>query len=190
MKRICVFCGSSPGARPEYNRAAEELGTILVQKGIGVVYGGSNVGVMGALANAVLTAGGEAFGVIPRAFADKVGHRHLTQYHIVETMHERKARMYEWSDGFIALPGGMGTLEEFLETVTWLQLGFHKKPCGVLNVCGFYDGLLRFLDYIVEQRFLKLIHREMILADTDPERLLDKMDSYEHVAVDKWMDRK
>jgi uncharacterized protein (TIGR00730 family) len=165
------------------------MGTILVQKGIGVVYGGSNVGVMGALANAVLAARGEAFGVIPRAFADKVGHSHLTQYHIGKPCTSEKPACMNGAtalspcrwDGY---PGRIFRNGHLVAT------GFHKKPCGVLNVCGFYDGLFRFLDYVVEQRFLKSIHREMILVDTDPERLLDKMDSYEHVAVDKWMDRK
>lgn len=189
MKRICVFCGSSPGAKPDYVEAAVSLGRLMARQGVGVVYGGSNVGVMGALANAALEEKGEVIGVIPRAFADKVGHGNLTQYRVVETMHERKAIMYELCDGFIALPGGTGTLEEFLEALTWLQLGFHGKPCGILNVCGFYDDLLRFLDFIVEQRFLKPVHRGMVLVDRDPERLIERMRGYQAPVVDKWLDR-
>ncbi len=189
MKRICVFCGSSPGARPDYVSAARFLGRFLATRGIGVVYGGSNVGVMGALANAALAEQGEVIGIIPRAFADKVGHGNLTRYEVVETMHERKSRMYELSDGFIALPGGTGTLEEFLEALTWLQLGFHSKPCGLLNVCDFFQGFLHFLDHIVEQRFLKSVHRDMILVDTDPIRLIEAMQNYQAPRIDKWMDR-
>lgn len=190
MKRICVFCGSSPGAKPEYVEAAVGLGRWMARNRVGVVYGGSNVGVMGALANAALEESGEVIGVIPRAFADKVGHENLTHFQVVDTMHERKAIMYDLCDGFIALPGGTGTLEEFLEALTWLQLGFHGKPCGILNVCGFYDDLLRFLDFIVEQRFLKPVHRDMVLVDRDPMLLIERMRTYKAPVVDKWIDRK
>jgi len=189
MKRICIFCGSSPGAKPEYVEAGIALGRFMARHGIGVVYGGSNVGVMGALANATLEEDGEVIGIIPRAFAEKVGHGNLTQYRVVDTMHERKAIMYNLCDGFIALPGGTGTLEEFLEALTWLQLGFHNKPCGILNVCNFFDDLLRFLDFIVDQRFLKPVHRDMVLVDRDPERLIERMRTYQAPVVDKWMDR-
>jgi uncharacterized protein (TIGR00730 family) len=156
MKRICVFCGSSSGSRHEHRAATEELGTELARRNIGLVYGGGNVGLMGVLADAVLKAGGEAQGVIPEhLMAREIGHNGLTKLHIVHSMHERKALMADLSDAFIALPGGFGTLEEFCEIVTWAQLGLHAKPCGILNVLGYYSPLLAMLDHAVEERFLK-----------------------------------
>jgi uncharacterized protein (TIGR00730 family) len=151
MKRVCVFCGSSSGSRPEYRTAAEELGTEVVRRKIGLVYGGGNVGLMGVIADAVLKAGGEVMGVIPEnLMAKEVGHNGLTKLHVVRSMHERKALMADLSDAFIALPGGFGTLEEFCEIVTWSQLGLHTKPCGILNVQGYYSPLLAMFDHAVK----------------------------------------
>ncbi|MGA7929157.1 MAG: TIGR00730 family Rossman fold protein, partial [Candidatus Sulfotelmatobacter sp.] len=162
MKRICVFCGSSPGRRPEYRAAAEEMAAELVRRNIGLVYGGGNVGLMGILADAVLKAGGEGVGVIPEhLMVREVGHRGLTKLHVVHTMHERKALMADLSDAFVALPGGFGTLDEFCEVVTCTQLGLHAKPCGILNVLGFYSPLLRMFDHAVEERFLKPENRAL-----------------------------
>ena len=186
MKRICVFCGSSPGARPEYVEAARQLGRTLASKGIGLVYGGAKVGTMGQLASAALEAGGEVIGVIPeRLVAKEVAFTELNDLQIVGTMHERKARMVELSDGFIALPGGLGTFEEFFEALTWAQLGLHHKPCGFLNVCGYYDKLIAFLDHTVEQKFVKAEYRAMVLIDKDPEELLKKFATYQPPKIDK-----
>ena len=152
LKRICVYCGSSAGARPVYAQAARELGRMLAELGIGVVYGGGRVGLMGILADAALEAGGEVIGVIPRSLQEKeLGHGSVTELHVVETMHQRKEKMADLSDGFITLPGGIGTLEELFETFTWLQLGFHEKPVALLNVDGFYQGLTTFVRHLSEQ---------------------------------------
>jgi uncharacterized protein (TIGR00730 family) len=189
--RYCVFSGSSWGAREEYARTAELLGNLLVQEGIGLVYGGASVGLMGAVADAVLRAGGEVIGVIPQSLVDKeVAHTGLQDLRITSSMHERKALMAELSDGFIALSGGIGTLEELFEMWTWAQLGYHQKPCGLLNVEGFYDGLNSFLDTVSKEGFLKAIHRNMLLCESDPATLLASMRSY--VAApqrDKWIAR-
>jgi uncharacterized protein (TIGR00730 family) len=186
MKRICVFCGSSPGARPEYVAAARRLGRTLASKGIGLVYGGAKVGTMGQLAKAALEAGGEVIGVIPeRLVAKEVAFTELADLQIVGSMHERKARMVELSDGFIALPGGLGTFEEFFEALTWAQLGLHHKPCGLLNVCSYYDKLIAFLDHAVAQQFVKLEYRAMVLVDEDPTTLLEKFASYQPPEIDK-----
>jgi len=186
MKRICVFCGSSPGARPEYVEAARQLGHTLASKGIGLVYGGAKVGTMGQIASAALEAGGEVIGVIPEQLAEKeVAFTELTNLQVVGSMHERKARMVALSDGFIALPGGFGTFEEFFEALTWAQLGLHHKPCGFLNVCSYYDKLIAFLDHAVEQQFVKSEYRAMVLVDKDPERLLEKFAAYQPPEVDK-----
>ena len=188
MERICVFCGSSPGARPEYREAACQLGRILAARELGLVYGGSNVGIMGAVADAVLEHGGEAIGVIPSRLVGKgIAHPQLSTLHIVDSMHDRKALMAELSDAFIALPGGLGTLEEFFEAVTWSQLGVHHKPCGLLNVCGYYDHLIAFLDHMVAQYFLKPVHRDTVLVDDTPEALLQQLTTYEVPRVDKWI---
>lgn len=188
MQRICVFCGSSFGARPAYRDAAVEVGTLLAGKGIGLVYGGSNIGLMGALADAALSSGGEVIGVIPQALvAKEVAHRGLTELRVVATMHERKALMAEFSDAFLALPGGYGTLEEFLEAVTWSQLGIHRKPCGVLNVAGYYDSLLAFFDKAVEERFFRPENRALVLADSRAEILIDRLLSYQLPLAGKWL---
>lgn len=189
MQRICVFCGSSPGLQSAYVEAARALGVRLAAEGIGIVYGGSDLGVMGALAATALAAGGEVIGVIPRALHEEVVHPELTELHVVETMHDRKAKMFDLSDAFIALPGGVGTLEEFVEVLTWAQLRFHTKPCGLLNVAGYYDKLLEFFDYAVAQRFVKPKHRAMVLVDASPEGLLARLRAYRAPDVEKWLDR-
>lgn len=176
MRRICVFCGSNAGARSEYAEAARALAAVLVERKLGIVYGGGNVGLMGVLADAALEHGGEVIGVIPRKLVDKeVAHRGVTELRIVETMHERKALMNDLSDAFIALPGGFGTLDEFFEVLTWSQLGFHGKPCALLNVAGYYDRMLAMLDHAVTERLLRPAHRELVIADTDPLRLLQRL---------------
>ncbi len=190
MKRICVFCGSSSGNRPEYRVAAEELGAELVRRNIGLVYGGGNVGLMGIIADAVLRAGGEAVGVIPEnLMAREVGHTGLTKLHVVRSMHERKALMADLSDAFIAMPGGFGTLEEFCEVVTWAQLGLHTKPCGILNVLGYYTPLLRMFDHAVEERFLKPENRALVLARESAAELVRALEEWRPVRVEKWLDR-
>lgn len=168
MQRICVFCGSSSGVLEDYSTAAADLGRELAGRGIGLVYGGASIGLMGKVADAALSAGGEVIGVIPKALVtEEVVHKGLTDLHVVASMHARKAQMEQLSDGFIALPGGIGTLEEFVEVLTWLQLRFHAKPCGLLSVNGYYDHLVRYLDHTVEQGFLKPKHREkLLIADT------------------------
>jgi uncharacterized protein (TIGR00730 family) len=174
VKRICVFCGSSRGSRPAYADAARRMGTELARRGLGLVYGGGRVGLMGILADAALAAGGEVIGIIPEALlAWEVAHASLTDLQVVASMHERKARMADLSDAFIALPGGFGTLEEFCEVLTWSQLGLHRKPCGLVNVDGYYDPLLALLDHAVTERFVRPEHRALVLEATEPERLLD-----------------
>jgi len=190
MRRICVFCGSSPGSRPEYRAATEELGTELARRNIGLVYGGGNVGLMGMIADAVLRAGGEAVGVIPEnLMAREVGHNGLTKLHIVRSMHERKALMADLSNAFVGLPGGFGTLEEFCEVVTWMQLGLHAKPCGILNVLGYYTPLLAMFDHAVEERFLKPENRALVLTRESPADLLQALEEWRPVRVEKWLDR-
>ena len=190
MKRICVFCGSSQGSRPEYRVAAEELGAELVRRNIGLVYGGGNVGLMGMLAEAVLSAGGEAVGVIPEHLMGReVGHKGLTKLHVVRSMHERKALMADLSDAFIALPGGFGTFEEFCEVVTWAQLGLHAKPCGILNVLGYYSPLLAMFDHAVEERFLKQENRSLVLARESAADLLQALEEWRPLQVEKWLSR-
>jgi len=186
MQRIGVFCGSSPGNQPEYTQAARELGKILAERKIGLVYGGGRVGLMGELASAVLSAGGEVTGVITRyLYQRELAHPGITQLQVVETMHERKALMAELADGFIALPGGLGTIEEIFEVLTWSQLGLQRKPGGLLNVCGYYDALIRFLDHTVFAGFVAAEHRQMILVDTYPARLLDQFENYQPPEIDK-----
>src|SRR6266851_212434 len=190
MRRICVFCGSSLGSSPQYRAAAEEMAAELVQRNIGLVYGGGNVGLMGMIADAVLRAGGEAVGVIPEnLMAREVGHNGLTKLHVVRSMHERKALMADLSDAFVALPGGFGTLEEFCEVVTWTQLGLHAKPCGILNVLGYYSPLLAMFDHAVEERFLKPENRALILAQESPADLLRALEEWRPVHVEKWLSR-
>lgn len=188
MRRICVYCGSNPGRLPVYRESARALGHELARRGLGLVYGGSSVGLMGAVADAMLEAHGEVIGVIPRSLATReVAHKSLPRLDVVESMHERKARMAELSDGFIALPGGWGTLEELFEMLTWAQLGLHAKPCGLLNVAGYYDHLGAFLAHAMEQQFVRAEYRPMVIMDERPERLLDRFADYQAPNVRKWI---
>ncbi len=188
-RRICVYAGSNAGADPAYAAAARALGRELAARGVGLVYGGGRVGLMGAVADAVLERSGEAIGVIPRTLMDReLGHRGLTELRVVETMHERKARMAELADGFVALPGGIGTLEELVEVFTWSQLGIHAKPCGLLDVHGFYGGLAGFLDHMVSEGFLREQHRGVLLREAEPAALLDRLAGWEPPDVHKWID--
>jgi uncharacterized protein (TIGR00730 family) len=172
--RVCVFCGSSPGARPAYLEAARSLGSLLAQRRIGLVYGGASVGLMGAIADAVLAGGGEAIGVIPRSLLDReLAHDGLSELHVVETMHQRKALMAQLSDAFVILPGGAGTLDEFFETLTWRQLGLHSKPLALLDVDGFFRPLLALADHLVEEGFVQPAFRAVLLVERDPAALLD-----------------
>jgi len=190
LRRVCVFCGSSPGIQTSYARVADELGWLLAERSIELVYGGGNVGLMGRIADACLSRGGRVIGVIPRALVEKeIAHRGLTELRVVESMHERKALMADLADAFVAMPGGYGTWEEFCEVLTWSQLGLQRKACALLNVSGYYDPLLHMADRALEQGFLRNEHRELLLADTDPGRLLDRLASYKVPIVDKWMDR-
>ena len=184
MQRICVFCGSSSGARPAYVRAARLLAAELVQRKIGLVYGGGQVGLMGTLADAALSQGGQVIGVIPGPLASKeLAHPRLTEMRVVGSMHERKATMASLVDGFIALPGGLGTLEETLEILTWAQLGIHRKPIGILNVEGYYDGLLRFLSHAVREEFVRPEYFALLLFGDTPAELLDKFAAWEPPAL-------
>lgn len=190
IRTVCVYCGSSPGAQPAYAEAARQLGTLLAREGIELVTGGGKVGLMGVVADAVLDAGGKAVGIIPQALWDReVGHEGLTELVIVQTMHERKARMGTRADAVIALPGGLGTLEEITEMLTWAQLGIHSKPCGLLNVAGYYDALVTFLDHAVTERFIRRPHREMLTVASSPEDMLAGLRAYTPPSVSKWMDR-
>ncbi len=191
MNKICVYCGSSLGKSPVYAQAARALAEEMAKRGIGLVYGGASVGIMGTIADTVLAAGGEVVGIIPQALVEKeVSHHGLTELKVVASMHERKATMAELSDAFIALPGGLGTLEELFEVLTWAQLGFHQKPCGLLNVGNYYDKLSAFLDHAVEQAFVKGIHRDMLLVESAPKTLLEQMACYQPPVVGKWIGRK
>jgi uncharacterized protein (TIGR00730 family) len=190
MKSVCVFCGSSPGARPSYRAAAERLATAIAERGLDLVYGGASVGLMGALADAALAAGGRVVGVLPRALDRKeIAHAGLSELRVVDSMHERKAQMAERSDAFVALPGGIGTLEEWFEVLTWSQLGFHAKPCGLLDVDGYFAPLLALLDRAVHERFVTPVHRSMIVVEDDAERLLDALEGWHAPAAEKWLDR-
>ncbi len=188
-RAICVFAGSSPGIDPAFLQAASDLGAALVARGYGLVYGGASVGLMGRIADTVLAAGGQVVGVIPDFLAGKeVAHASLTELKITSSMHERKDTMASLADGFVALPGGFGTLEEFCEVITWAQLRLHAKPCGLLNVNGYYDSLLRFLDTAVESRLLRPENRELVLVAPDAKRLLDRMESFSAPGSAKWVD--
>jgi uncharacterized protein (TIGR00730 family) len=188
VNSLCVFCGSQPGASPAYAEAATLVGRALAGRGWTLVYGGGRVGLMGILADAALAAGGKVIGVIPAALARReVAHQRVTDLEVVDSMHERKARMAELADGFLALPGGIGTLEEWFEAWTWSQLGIHPKPCGLLNVAGYYDPLLAFLDRMTEERFLSSGHRAMAIVDEESERLLDRLAAYQPPAVPRWI---
>jgi uncharacterized protein (TIGR00730 family) len=186
MKRICVFCGSSPGSDPAYAAAARLLGSTLAAQGIGLVYGGGNVGMMGALANAAVDAGGAVTGVIPEALmAREVALTELKDLRVVDSMHSRKALMADLSDAFIALPGGIGTLEEFIEVLTWAQLGLHDKPCALLNTKGYFNTLLQFMGDIVAAKFMADAHRQLVLTAEEPAALLDAMRSFTPPLFDK-----
>jgi uncharacterized protein (TIGR00730 family) len=190
MQRLCVYCGSRPGSQPAYTEAAKNLARALVNRRIEVVYGGASVGTMGVLANTVLAEGGHVIGIIPQAVLGReVVHRGLSELRVVTSMHERKALMAELSDGFIALPGGLGTLDEVFEILTWGQLGLHQKPCGLLNIRDYYRGLVDFLDHAVSESFITEVHRAMLLVEEEPERLLDQFERYKAPAVAKWVDR-
>jgi len=188
MKRVCVNCGSSPGFDPAYVKTAEELGVEIAHAGLELVFGGAEVGLMGSVANAVLNAGGSVIGIIPESLALKVSHSGLTDLRIVPSMHERKQMMFDLADSFIALPGGLGTLEELAEILTWAQLGLHQKPCGILNILSYYNSLLSFLDHAVREGFLRQEHRDMLIVSDDPRNLLKLLDSYVPLpAVGKWV---
>jgi uncharacterized protein (TIGR00730 family) len=189
MRRLCVFCGSSAGSRPEYREAARRLGELLADRGVGLVFGAGRVGLMGVVADAVLRGGGEAVGVIPQALVDKeLAHRGLTALHVVGTMHQRKALMADLADAFAALPGGYGTADEFFEILTWAQLGLHARPIGLLNVAGFFDPLLAWVDRCVAEGFLRQEHRALLQAAGDPEELLAMLSRYRAAAeTPKWI---
>lgn len=188
MQRICVFCGSNPGRDPAYLAAARDFGTLLAERGIELVFGGGRVGLMGAVADAVLAGGGTAIGVIPQALAEKeVAHEDLTQLYVVSSMHERKATMAKLSDAFVALPGGFGTLEEFCEVLTWSQLGLHAKPCGLLDVGGFWKHLTGFFDHCVAAGFVGSDQRGLVLVDADPSALLTRLERFEPLSTKRWI---
>jgi len=188
LKNICVYCGSNPGNDPAYAEQAQALARAMVERDLGLVYGGSRVGIMGVVADAVLAAGGRAVGVLPEALQRKeLAHLGLTELHVVQSMHERKTMMVEKADAFVALPGGAGTLEELFETWTWAQLGFHQKPVGLLNVNGYFDALATFLDGVVSSGFMQPQHREMLVVADDPATLLTRFASYEPPTVSKWI---
>ena len=191
IKSVCVFTGSSTGGRMEYHDAARALGTLLAERGIRLVYGGGRVGLMGLIADAALAAGGEVVGVIPHDLQRReVGHEGLTRLAVVESMHERKALMAELSDAFVAMPGGLGTFEELFEVLTWAQLGIHKKPCGLLNVAGYYFPLISFLRRATDEGFVAPEHRELVLVEEEPERMLEKFAEYVPPDFEAWLDAK
>ncbi|NMY40779.1 TIGR00730 family Rossman fold protein [Pseudomonas sp. WS 5013] len=190
LKSVCVFCGASPGARPIYHEAAAQLGRHIAERGLTLVYGGGAVGLMGVVADAALAAGGEVIGIIPQSLERaEIGHKGLTRLEVVDGMHARKARMAELADAFIALPGGLGTLEELFEVWTWGQLGYHAKPLGLLEVDGFYARLTDFLDHLVAERFVREQHRAILQVSTSPAELLARMDAWQPTAAPKWVDR-
>jgi uncharacterized protein (TIGR00730 family) len=191
LTRICVFCGSSVGARPSYRQAAQRLGEVLAERGLGVVFGGGCIGLMGAVADGALAKGGEVIGVIPESLLRReIGHRGVTKLHVVETMHQRKALMADLSDAFIALPGGYGTLEEFCEAVTWSQLGIQQKPCCLLNIERYWDGLLKVLDHAVDEQFVRPENAQLVLVASTPEAMLERLERWtppEH--IERWLDK-
>jgi uncharacterized protein (TIGR00730 family) len=189
VRRVCVYAGSNPGSDPAYAGAARAFATLMAERGIGLVYGGGKVGLMGVLADTILTAGGEAIGVMPQALIDReIGHPGLNELKVVDSMHERKALMAELADAFVAVPGGIGTLEELIEVYTWSQLGIHDKACGVLNVRGYYDGLASFLDHAVQEGFLRPQHRAVLTVAEDPRELLDALAAFIPPRVGKWLE--
>ncbi len=191
LNSVCVFCGSSAGIRPAYRAAAESVGRLLAERGLTLVYGGGNVGLMGVVADACLSFGGRVIGVIPEVLVRKeVAHKGLSEMHVVGSMHERKALMADLAGAFLAMPGGVGTFEEFFEILTWSQLGLHQKACALLNVEGYYDPLLAMADHAVAEGFVKPAHRAMLLSESDPARILDRLSEYAVPQVEKWIDRK
>lgn len=189
MDRICVYCGSNVGSNQAYVEAARDLGALLAARDVGVVYGGASVGLMGTVADAALAAGGEVIGVIPEALEEREVAHQGVDLRVVGSMHERKETFVTLSDGFIALPGGLGTLEELFEILTWAQLGIHDDPCGLLDVAGYYEGLVAFLDHAVEEGFVRPEHRDLLSVTDDPETLLDAFEAYEPPTVEKWLDQ-
>jgi uncharacterized protein (TIGR00730 family) len=190
IRRVCVYCGANVGARPAYAEAAQRLGRLLGERGLGLVYGGGNVGLMGVLADAALLAGAEVIGVIPRALmARELGHQGCTVLRVVETMHERKAVLAELADAFVALPGGLGTLDELFEAMTWAQLGLHQKPIGLLEVDGFFAPLVAYLDRAVTEGFIRAEHRAALTVAAEPEELLERFAAYQPPSVGKWLGR-
>ncbi|CCJ47580.1 putative lysine decarboxylase [Bordetella parapertussis Bpp5] len=188
IQNICVYCGSNSGRQPEYIEHAQGFARELVKRGLGLVYGGASVGIMGAVADTVMAEGGRVIGIIPEALMKKeLAHRGLTELHVVQSMHERKTLMAQKADGFVALPGGAGTLEEIFEIWTWAQLGMHQKPCGLLNIAGYYDLLVQFLNHTVDEAFMRPQHRAMLAIDHDPAALLDHFASYVAPTVSKWI---
>jgi len=188
MRRVCVFCGSSPGRRPAYGRAARSLGAAIAGRGLGLVYGGSSIGLMGALADAALEGGGEVLGVLPRALARReIAHRGLTRLEVVSSMHARKARMAGLADAFVALPGGLGTLEELAEVLTWGYLGIHRKPMGLLDVAGYWTPLIAFLDHAVAEGFLRPEHRKLVVVERSPGRLLERLSRHKVPLAPRWI---
>ena len=192
MKRICIYCGSSLGSKPVYAEAAKVMGTAVARRGCELVYGGGKVGLMGTLADAVLAAGGHVIGIMPKHLADnEIAHNGLNELRVVDTMHARKEMMIRIADAMIALPGGWGTYDEFAEAVTWAQLGLHAKPLGLLNVAGFFDGLIALVDHAIDEGFVRPVHRELVVVDADVERLLDRIEAYVPPAgAVKWEERK
>jgi uncharacterized protein (TIGR00730 family) len=186
MKRICVNCGSCSGFNPVYVEAAEKLGAEIAHSGLELVFGGADAGLMGVVANTVMKAGGKVIGIIPESFAHKVSHRGLADLRIVSSMHERKQMMFDLSDAFVALPGGLGTIEELTELLIWAQLGFHTKPCGLMNISGYYDPFLAFLNHAVGEGFLRQAHRNLLLVSDDPRDLLELFATYAAPSVEKW----
>ncbi|WP_459616047.1 LOG family protein [Bordetella sp. 2513F-2] len=188
LQSICVYCGSNSGRQPIYLEQARALARELARRNITLVYGGARVGLMGAVADTVMAEGGRVIGIIPQSLIDReLAHPGLTELHVVASMHERKTMMAERSDGFVALPGGVGTFEELFETWTWAQLGMHRKPCGVLNIAGYYDKLAGFLDHTVEEAFMRPEHRAMLAVESDPAALLDRFERYAPPTVSKWI---
>jgi uncharacterized protein (TIGR00730 family) len=190
IQSLCVFCGTNYGRRPAYREAAHNLGELLARRGITLVYGGGNIGLMGSLADACLAAGGRVIGVIPKALVEKeIAHAGLTEMHVVKTMHKRKALMADLADAFLTLPGGFGTWDEFCEALTWTQLGLQMKPCSFLNVEGYYDALLQLVERAAEDGFIRNQHRDLLLVDNDSARLLDRLQDFEVAYVPKWVGR-